>query len=365
MAQQVRIVSPMDGDLLNFHDGCQDERGLTIRVSGVAPAQKSVVLCGTTINADAGVFCGEVTLTEPTNTITVTCGDQQHSIVVYWDRHARRRYRFSTDDNIYWLRDLATHDYRSLFENRYLAFWRELHQRYGVRVNHNIYWCEPEGFTLPQLSDRYRGEWADNADWLHLTFHAEQDLPNKPYLGAPAEKLAGDFDKVTNEILRFAGDCVLSPYTTVHWGEATFEGCCALADRGLKGLAGYANIAEDSFYGAPPGPVVSYYLDEAQTRNLAARDAWRDHRNGLWFIKHDIVSNTMPPAAIRPHLDSVFANPHRRELMEVMIHEQYFCEFLTNYQSDVHERVTETVEWLVEHDYQSIFYEEGCLGSPE
>ena len=363
---EVRITSPHDGDVLSFHDGHQTETSLRLTVSGVAPPQSQVTLNGLVVNADAGRWSAEVELTEFRNELVVTGGrPDEHRIVVYWDRHSCRRYRYSTDDNIYWLRDLARHvgEYRSLFDQPYLAFWRGLHDRYGLRVQHNIYWSEPEGFDLTQMPECYQAEFQDNADWLRLTFHAEQNDPAKPYLTADYETVARDYDKVTEQIVRFAGESSLCYYTTVHWGEATFEGCRALRDRGMLGLAGY-------FYTDPqaaPGletAQVGYYLSAEQCRHLAARDAWKCHRGDLWFIKHDVVCNTMPPERIRPHLDSVFANPHRRQIMEAMIHEQYFCEFLPNYQPDVKQRVIEAVEWLAEHDYQPIFYDEGFLGAP-
>ncbi|NUP98435.1 MAG: hypothetical protein HUU35_01135 [Armatimonadetes bacterium] len=361
---QLCVTSPCDGDFLNFHDGRLDGDRLLVTVRGQASPQRTVVVNGVAGNADGGSFAIEVPLSAQENLLQVSCDEQRLELRVYWDRHACRRYRFSTDDNIQFLKDLAGQPYRSLFENDYLAFWRDLWRTYGTRVQHNIYWCEPGGFDLRQMPDRYRAEFADNAEWLHLTFHAEQDEPAMPYLAAGYEQLGRDFDKVTEQIIRFAGESVLSPFTTVHWGEATYEGCLALRDRGIQGLAGYCHVSETPTGERPPGARVSYYLSAAEARHLGARDAWRCHRSGLWFVKHDIVCNTMPPAAVRPHLDAVYSNPHRRELMEAMVHEQYFCPFLRHHQPDVRQRVTECVAWLAEHDYRSVFYEEGFLGSP-
>ncbi|MCC7493186.1 MAG: hypothetical protein IT204_12590 [Fimbriimonadaceae bacterium] len=361
----LRLTSPLDGDLLNYHDGRQTTAELWVTVRGTAPPQSVVTVNGLSTQADAGVFAVEVPLTAVSNTLTAVCGEQRQQAVVYWDRHAPRRYRYSTDDNIQFLKDLAVRQPASLFDNPYLAFWRRLHREYGLRVQHNIYWGEPGGFELPQLPDRWKGEWAEHADWLKLTFHAAADEPAKPYLGASAEQVLADYDRITNEIVRFAGEGSLSQFTTIHWGEATWEACTALAQRGLRGLAGYCLTYEDDRDGLPPGPRVGYYLDAAHCAHLSARDAWRDHSNGLWFIKHDLVCNSYPPAEIQPRLDLVYANPHRRQLMEVMIHEQYFCPFLPrHFQPDAEQRVEEAVRWLAERDYQSIFYDDGLLGSP-
>ena len=44
---------------------------------------------------------------------------------------------------------------------------------------------------------------------------------------------------VKEQIRRFAGDELMGPVTTLHWGEATVEGCRALRDSGYTALAGY------------------------------------------------------------------------------------------------------------------------------
>ncbi len=354
------IDFPRDGDLLNVHDGRQTPAGLTITVRGTAPPQAQVTIAGLTLRAEAGVWAADVTLTEPVSTLAATCGGQAVAVTVYWDRSTRLRYRYSTDDNIYFLRDLATESYTSLFDQPYLAFWRRLHETYGLKVQHNIYWCEPEGFDLSQMPERYRGEFEDHADWLKLTFHAEQDKPDRPYIDAGYDVLARDFERITAEIHRFAGESATSAFTTIHWAEATFEGCQALRDRGIAGLAGYF-ITEPQPDGSEL-PRVAYYHDLATTRHAAGREAFRCHRGGLWFIKHDLVCNGHPPEQIRGLLDGIAANPQRRQIMEVMIHEQYFRSHLRHYQPDAEQRVVECVAWLAEHGYESVFWDDGLLG---
>ena len=347
------LTTPRHGDLLSPADGRLDGDRLYVTVRGTAPCQSLVTVKGQTVNADAGRFAVEVPVDEPTTRLAASCGELRRSVTVHRSLTADRVYRFSTDDNIDWLRDLATapDDYPSLFDHPYLHFWQQLRSRFGVRVQHNIYWTDQAGFDLSQMPDRWRGEFADHADWLRLTFHAYADEPARPYATAGYDEVGADYDRVTTEIARFAGEHSLSSYTTLHWGAATAEGCRALADRGLHGLAGYFHASGDQ-------PSVAYHLDADTTTHLAARDAWRDPELGLWFVKHDLVSNCWPPEQIRPQLDAVLANPHRRQLMEVMIHEQYFRPESRYYQPDVHQRVVETVGWLSEHGYRSVLWEE-------
>jgi len=104
-------------------------------------------------------------------------------------------------------------------------------------------------------------------------------------------------------------------------------------------------------------------LDEEKTGYLSGHDYWKDTRTGMFFIKHDLVINNVELNNIASTLDSIASNPNRSEVMEVIIHEQYFVPSLPHYEPDAKERVVATIEWLVRNGYKSVFYEEGFLGS--
>lgn len=353
------FLQPVDGDILNRHDGAQSAAGLTIAVVGCAPEGVAVTVNGTAMRRDGERFYGSVTLNERENTLCARTEQDECRIAVLWDRDSLPRYRFSIDDNIQFLKDLALHagQYRSLFDNWYLAFWREMHRRYGARIQFNVYYAtDTRDFNLSQMPECYRAEWRDNADWMRLTFHAYGDQPDRPYTRASYGTLERDFLLVTNEVERFAGPELHSSFTTIHWGEATVEGCRALRDHGMRGFAGYFDFLNDR-------PLVSYYLDREQINHLHGRDYWRDTRENLLFVKHDLICNAVPLEGIVPHLEGVAADPHRAEVLELMVHEQYFCPFLHYYQPDVQQRVERALAWVTERGYRPVFYEEGFLGA--
>ena len=95
-------------------------------------------------------------------------------------------YRFSVDDNIWFLRDLSFGHYSSIFEHPYLKVYKDLHDRYGAKFQLNIYY-ETEGFDLSQMTDKFKTEWIENSNWLRLSFHAKADAPEAPYLNASYE----------------------------------------------------------------------------------------------------------------------------------------------------------------------------------
>ncbi len=352
-----KITEPIDGAILNRHDGKETEDGLSIMVRGICAGNAPVTVNGMAADVTGDKFCAEVCLNSVENALTVKSAEQSDSITVLYDRNSFKRYRFSLDDNWLFLRDIAEKEPASIFENNYMALWKHLHDNYGIKVNCNIYY-EVDDFNLTMFPDRYRGEWQDNADWFRLTFHALNHQPKNPYIDSTYERMATDYERVVNEIMRFAGEEVMNTFTTVHWGEATVEACRALRDRGIVGLCGYFRFKDDK-------PWVSYYLDSEHTEYMATHDYWKDVKEDIIFIHHAIVINNVAIDKIVPHFEGAVANPHQGEVLELMIHEPQFYPTRKSYTADYVERCETAVRWVTDNGYEPVFYSNGFIGSGE
>ena len=258
---QVQITAPIHGAILNRHDGRQDDDGLHITVQGVVSEADTVTVNGVTATIIGATFAADYTLDAHETVLTAVAerGGETltHAVTVLWDQRSFPRYRFSLDDDVLFLRDIALKRPKSLFDNFYLGFMRDLRDRYGAKTHINIYYAY-EDFDLRQMPDTYKSEWRDNADWLQLSFHARADHPRDPYKEASAEKILTDYRQVRDETLRFAGEESWSLFTTIHWGEGTRLGCRALRQEGIWGLAGYFIPAPDLR--------VNYYLGRRHHR---------------------------------------------------------------------------------------------------
>lgn len=349
------ITDPRHGAILNRHDGTETDTGLEISVSGICQAGLPVEVNGQQAVCRGSSFHAILHLSSRETRITAVQGTASVTITVLYDQHSIPRYRFSLDDNIWFLRDIAEKRYRSVFENPYMALWKRLHDTYGTKVNCNVYF-QCEDFNLTMMPDVYRGEWQDNADWFRMTFHALQNDPDRPYIHSGYDEVAHDFDLVTNEIIRFAGPEVTNTFTTIHWGEATRDGCRAVRDRGIRGLCAYFIFGRDG------NPAVSYYADADLTRYMATRDYWKDMEEDLIFIRHDMVINTVSLVDIIPRFEATVREPGLRDVMEIMIHEQYFYPHYRAYVADYVERCETAVRWLTENGYEPVFWSEGFLG---
>lgn len=362
---QIRIISPIDGAILNRNYGMERDGKLTIKVNIEAPSDADVTVNGIRAEFDGNLWHCKVMLSEHRNEIVAkgSIGNEvcEDRITVIYDRNSFKRYRMSVDDNILFLRDIAQNadTYRSIFDHPYMAFWRVMRRRYGTKVHFNIYYQTVDGsFTLRDMPEKFKNEWRENADWLRLTFHALKDEPPRPYKDASACQIESDFWAVTEEIVRFAGEELLSTFTTIHWGEATRDACKALRRHGIIGLVGYF------IFDNLGNPIVSYYLDRERTKYLQENDYWWDKSEDIIFVRHDIVLNAFSLDEIANELRRIAGNPRQSEIMELMIHEQYFRKDLPHlYQSDAEGKVAAALEWVNENGYKSVFYDEGFVGN--
>lgn len=362
-ANTIRIEEPFHGAVLNRRHGREADGGLKIRVTGRAPADQRVTVNGVEARRKADRFEADLTLRDPETDITaaVHAGGTpaEHRIRVVWDRYSFPRYRFSIDDNSFFLRDVAQKKYSSLFDCFYLKILRDLHKKYGARFVLNIYYTTDDGFDLTQFPDRYKGEWKDNADWLRLAFHAHANLPDRPYEDAPPEKLIADLDKVAEQIHRFAGPQTYTPPTVIHWGMVRPSAYKPLASRGVRALSGYYMLRPNGKYD------VSYRMDNERCEYLTRHDALKDFDSGIVFSHIDIVCNGTPIDRIVPTLEPYAKDPNTAEIMDLFTHEQYFWPFYVNYIPDHAQRLDTALKWVTEHGYKPVFFHEGLLGATD
>jgi len=355
----VRIETPFHGAVLNRRHGKQVDGGLKIKVTGRATVDGVVIVNGSPARRDGTKFTSEIILRQKQTDIVAVSesnfGRSEHRIRVIWDMHSVPRYRFSIDDNSFFLRDIAKNNYASLFDCFYLKNLRRLHSKYGTCFVLNIYYTTEDGFELPQFPDRYKSQWQDNSDWLKLAFHAYANKPDRPYQNASAAKLMADFDKVAGEIVRFASEDVYSPPTVIHWGMVQPEALKPLYERGVRVLSGYFRRQGDAWD-------VNYLVDDVRSEYLSRHDALMDFGSGIVFSRVDIVCNSTPVDQIIPTLEPLTKDPNQAEIMDIFTHEQYFWPFYSNYIPDHFERLDVAIGWLTENGYKPVFFHEGFLG---
>lgn len=255
---------------------------------------------------------------------------------------SEKQFCYTVDDNIRFLKEINERRYESLFEHPYLAMYKRLHEKYGLRVQLNLFYECPD-FDLSQMTDRYRDEWATNADWLKLSFHSRREN-SRPYEKSGYDEVFADCAAVHREILRFAGEGSLAGTTTVHYCLATEEGLAALRDNGVRGLLG--------LYGENQQPNRSYQSTAEECARLRAGETVISE--GIVYAGINIILNCFGADCILQQLEALAA--HR--LIKVMIHEQYFYSDYPRYQPEFEDKLDATFTYLLTHGYESRFFEE-------
>jgi hypothetical protein len=362
MSAPVAIDEPFHGAVLNRRRGKAADGGLEIEVRGRAPLRDRVTVNGTAARRAGDTFSAPVVLRDKETEIVATSegsfGRHEHRVRVVWDRGSFPRYRFSIDDNSFFLRDIARQGYDSLFDCFYLKILRDLHQKYGTRFTVNIYYTTGDDFNLTQFPDRYRGEWRESAGWMKLAFHAYANEPARPYQYASPAKLIADLDLVADEIRRFAGEEAYAPPTVIHWGMVQPSALKPLAARGVRALSGYFRFSGGQWD-------VNYLMDDDRSEYLSRHDALVDFATGIVFSRVDIVSNSTPLEKVVPTLAPLADDPNTAEIMDLFTHEQYFWPFYQNYIPDHAQRLDTAIRWVTEQGYKPVFFHEGFLGAPE
>ena len=146
---------------------------------------------------------------------------------------------FYFDDVIWLFRDLTRQKPESIFDHFYLKIFKEAHEKYGMKVQMNVfyrtdYFYGMDEFSLADMTDNYKDEFRANSDWIKFGFHAKQEFPDYPLINISYDDMVKNFQEIKNEIVRFAGEESFALAVCSHWRPISKAGCKALADNGIK-----------------------------------------------------------------------------------------------------------------------------------
>lgn len=356
----ISFAFPLHSVMLSDAAGTKTENGLLIDCIINAEPDKRIELNGTLCENKENEYHGSVCLKDFKNILTATDLDTGYKtqITVYYLKNAYKKYRFSLDDNIWFLQNIAKNKdtYKSIFEDPYLTLLKTMHDRYGTKFHLNIYYECPEhgGFNLTQMPDKFKDEWIQNSNWLRLSPHANADKPDRPYIRASYEQTRFEFGRIINEIIRFAGkETYASDVTTIHWGAATADAVRAVRDLGIKALVG-------SFrYGDPTNTPISMHLDAERCAILNNYGTYYDEEQGVVIFKYSASNAQHAPLEQIPINCKNFAKSMPLyTFFELCVHEQYFYEDYINYMPDYYDRFETAIKWCVENGYEPAFASE-------
>ena len=303
---------------------------------------------------------------------------------------------FYIDDVIFVFRDLAREKPKSCWDHRFLGHLREAHERYGLKVQLNIFYKDcfyygvrAAAFSLKDMPDAWKDEFQSAKDWLKFGFHSYEEYPDYPWLNASYEDVKTCWELLTGEVERFAGPGMFAKAVTPHWGPMSKEGCVALRDCGVRvlwtsrgrrweydgnrGILPYGHGVrienqrkpETAVYwrggldGAISVSACGYnHLDADLVARTRGKFNWvRDHDTGVNFRVFSMGGTCLNLLKLGD-IPAAFEKNGEPEFYCHATHEEYFYRDYFGYQPDYCEKTFAAVKWMTDHGYAYGFIED-------
>ena len=179
----------------------------------------------------------------------------------------------SFDDCIDIFENLSSHNYNSIFENKFLSLLKEMHNLYGAQFSLYCY-NKNDNFELKNCTTRYKRQFEDNSEWLKFGFHANDSSSNY-----------NDFSIIDEYNL-----CIESLKNIV--GEKSLTNIVRL-DRFILSQDNIKELKNSSYpviglLGADTNNRQNYYLTEDENNQLFSNGYLYDYENNIFFYKTDI-----------------------------------------------------------------------------
>lgn len=351
---------PKDGVMLTYTAGEKVGENLKIKVLFTYSDNRKLTLNGEPMEHSAhGIYRAFIVLENFKTTLEVvdTESGEKWTSDVYFLKKGYKKYRFSLDDNIWFLQNLNENKdvYKSMFEDPYLALLKAIHDKHGSKFHINIYYETPRhnGFNLSQMTDKYKDEWRANSDWLRLSFHANADLPNRPYINTTYEQAYFEMERVNKEIIRFAGEEAFSKtVTTVHFGDCTVESAQAFRDLGVKAFVSSYGWNSDNLCD------IRMYCDGEQCLLLQKYGFYYDKEMDIYHFRYNGGIQRTAPENIAAQFDSQHKSNPIYAFKDICLHEQYFYPEFKNHMPDYYEKLDAAATWCEQNGYEPIFMDE-------
>ncbi len=374
----LEITSHRNGEILNYKHGKESAGELLIVVRGIADPQSKVSVNGIVAKRCDRDFWTEVPLTAKVNTITAVAkdkyGERTQSIKLVWDKASFKRYAVRIDDNCFFMTDLARQRPARLFDHFYLKGIKELHEKYGSKFILKCFFRndhDAEHFTIEQVPSDYRSQFEDNADWLHLAFHAFSEFPDRPYQNCTEAKLAHDYDVTMEQLIRIAGEKSCSAPTNVHWAMLPPELFHVLKERGTKiltsgGFMSNRIIVDGKSVELGTGSCdIGFFYEQDVARHMLAKRCYYDPDYDLFLSRTFFCFNIDTPAEIESKIrqEDAEAVSSGCEMIEAVGHEQYAYKHYMNFLPDYFERLETSCRIPSELGYKPVFFQDGIFGN--
>lgn len=189
-------------------------------------------------------------------------------------------FHFSFDDTMKSLKHLTVDaQYKTIFEEPFFAYLKELHDKYGAKFSLYTY-----NDVIDKVSDKYKADFRANCSWLKLGLHSTSH--KERFNNATYEQGFDAWNKFVKEAVRVTGTSLaIDRMPRLHYWQGTEEAMKGMRDA-TCGALGF--LSSDHAYR-------SYYLTQPQHTYIFNHDYITDHKNGLTFVGTDLRIDWFTP----------------------------------------------------------------------
>ena len=333
----LEVTNLRDGEVLDNFSGIETEEYLEIKVQGIADPQAEVTVNGQKTERCDRNFSADIRLTEKINKVTVKSdsywGEKTLTLTVVWNKKVGKVYNFFFDDVIFCLRSIAKERPESVFDELFFGRLKKIHDLYGTKFTLNLFFSDDhhKDFTLKEMPEDYREEFAENADWLKFSFHAYSEFPDRPYQNATAEKLAADYDLIREEVKRFAGEESFIAPSVIHWGMTHPDNFRVLTERGMRVFTGMYIGAQTNLTEKHAQRVtdVGYHYEKDVACFMGDKHWFYDRFNDIYLHNGMVCCNLETADTLKAKFAKLAENPEN--MICLASHEQYSYPDYFNY----------------------------------
>jgi len=311
--------------------------------------------------------------------------------IIAGDITMKQYFTYFVDDNIRFLENLTKNKPASIFDDPYLKLHKELHDKYGLKVQFNLFYQNiDKTWDLSMMTDAYKDEFLANKDWIKFGFHAKHELPDYPYINATYEQVWDDYTAIEKAIEKFAGREMITKSLITHWLVMTKEGVQALIDKGAKIIGSTtgdiidypeiksafstehnftlaknkdlpvskAGVCVRSVNGVSSMPYLCNYnhLENNDADKYSGKiKMYKDPETGMFY--NNFAAITMNASRL-DDFPKEFEELVKHEYVGILIHEQYFYDDFFIYEPDFAEKIDKAFEILLGAGFEHISMED-------
>ncbi len=219
---------------------------------------------------------------------------------------------FSVDDTISILKDITTNveTYTSIFDNVKMKMLKDWHDVYGAVFSLFLFNEDAAGWKIEEMTDRFKTEFEENANWLKLGFHSQKSTVN--YGSSDGSDLVAAYQYCMNEVERFADKICIDPLMRLENFACSLE-----AQRALK-----ANT--DNFVGlhtADDTRASNCGLSGDALLQVQTTDDYYSVAESLYYVRSETRLDSMGTTAANALCESLYNDESNNTIFNFFFHE--------------------------------------------